>query len=205
MHLHVMEVVAVVCVVLLQYINGVPIMKRPESSVFSSEGARIHKRSSAVVEFLMNHESHRHMVDGRDTHSQLVSDSESAYNNDFICPETVATGINDPIYKRSTCPWYYSYTHDPKRFPAVVVNAERLCDYAIGSTDSADMYECVPITHTIDILKQQNTLDQNKNYVWRKETMTIVIGFTSSGRRFGDNAASTTMAPASGDAPWVKR
>lgn len=200
-----MYVFVVVCVVLLQYTSGVPIMKRPGSNIFSRT-SRIHKRSSAVVEFFMNHESYSSIARTSDHAHPLVTASKDAHNYDFICPKTVSTGINDPIYKRSTCPWYYSSTHDPTRFPAVILKAEPLCDYAIGSNG---MHECIPLTHTIDILKQQKTLDQDNNYVWLETTMSVVSGFTSGGRRLGNNAASpTTTTPTTasgGAAPWAKR
>ncbi|XP_053377664.1 uncharacterized protein LOC123528482 [Mercenaria mercenaria] len=180
----------VVCFVLFQCARSVPIQKH----------ATRHKRSAETVEFFMNNQ----LTHEYDPRTGLAFISEQHFNNDLTCPEHVSTGMNDPVYKRSTCPWYYSESRDSKRYPAVIFQAERLCDYAIGSNK---MHECVPITESLTVLREQNYHDGNGNSVWVEETITNVVGYTAAGRRLAENSPqATTAAPDNQPTPeWARR
>lgn len=180
---------AVVCFTLLQSANSVPLPKLSKSGQPVKHS--VHKRSPGTVEFFMNQDSHNTLTNEDQHLTQIVSQSQGVFNNDYICPTTVFTGVNDPIHKRSSCPWYYTESHDPRRFPAAILTAKPICTYAIGSGNTL---ECSPITQTLTVLRQQDVKDASGNYIWAEDTETVVIGYTATGRRLAESQP-TTSAP----------
>ncbi|XP_045171981.2 uncharacterized protein LOC123534014 [Mercenaria mercenaria] len=198
-HLITRCVAAVVWFMLFQCACSVPILKQSASRM--SEREKIHKRSAPTVEFLMNRDTHKQFQTRTDPLEGVALASEQDFD-DLLCPLKVSTGLNDPNHKRSTCPWYYRASRDAKRFPAVVLNAEPLCDYAIGSNNAE---ECVAITQSMTVLKQQNYADEHGNLVWKEETMTVILGYTSAGRRLAENSPQSTTAAPANQPEWAKR
>ena len=169
--------------------NSVPIDSAEPAK--GEEEEQRQKRSASVVEFLMNDETRQNLFHDQNTLRDILETNKNGENSKFVCPEKIINDGDAPIKERSTCPWYYSVTHDPTRFPATVINAEPLCQYAIGSNKT---YECSPITQTMTVLRQQPSLDDSDKYVWIEEDMTIVVGFTASGRSISTASEPTTTA-----------
>ncbi|XP_060553361.1 uncharacterized protein LOC132714480 [Ruditapes philippinarum] len=176
--------------VFLQYANSVPIDTAPEEDVDTEQRQ---KRSATIVEFLMDSESRHKLLHDQTALPDAINPNKDDFGSNLVCPEEVSNDPDGDVNELSTCPWYYSASHDPTRFPATVINAEPLCEYAVGSNK---MYECVPITHKLKVLRQLPSLDESDKYVWVEEVMTTVIGFTASGRRIavtdGQQSSSTT-------------
>ena len=104
------------------------------------------------------------------------------------CNAGVSSGIKDPIYKRSTCPWYYEVNHDATRFPTTKLRAVPVCDTCIGSGNT---FQCIAITQNETVLRRSPQLDVNNNFIWVESEETVTVGFTCAGRKFSDNVANT--------------
>ncbi|XP_053378511.1 uncharacterized protein LOC128548134 [Mercenaria mercenaria] len=169
----------VVWLLLLHGTNSDPIQKRSKSSVAFSK-VHIHRRDAVTNEFLMSPASYTSLITNFKNETTSIDIHHRHYDYELVCPQQVSNGPHDPPNKRSTCPWYYSVKHNAKQYPATILNAERLCEYSIGSNNSL---ECVPITHKMSVLELQNYRDDNNNYVWTDTMVTVVIGYTSAGRR----------------------
>ena len=112
------------------------------------------------------------------------------------CNAGVSSGINDPIHKRSTCPWYYEVDHDATRFPTTKLRAVRACDTCIGSGNT---FQCIAITQNETVLRKSTQLDVNNNFVWVESEETVTVGFTCAGRKFAENIANTETSSSSSE------
>ncbi|XP_045157364.2 uncharacterized protein LOC123523779 [Mercenaria mercenaria] len=186
------------CRLVIMLLHGTcsgPVQKQSKSSVAFSK-VHIYRRAAVTNEFLMSPDSYTSLITNDQKEMVSTYIQHGHYEYELVCPKQVSTGSNDPPNKRSTCPWYYRVKHNPKQYPAMIMNAERLCEYSIGSNNS---FECVPITQKFSVLELQNYMDDNDNYVWTNTMVTVVIGYTSAGRRsdysFGTKNYVGTPAP----------
>ncbi|XP_060608522.1 uncharacterized protein LOC132760547 [Ruditapes philippinarum] len=197
-HIMMLEAV-IVFAIFVQNTLSVPIHKQPGSSL--QEVFTIHKRSDYTVEFKMNSESHQNLKENK-TLNEIADASVQDFNNDLVCPDEVSTRASDPVHRRSSCPWYYKVTHEPRRWPVTIIEAESLCPYAIGSNKGL---ECTPVTQAMSVLIQDTQKDSQGLYVWKQKTIQIAVGFTASGRRIAESQTPSPTTAESNDEPvWAK-
>lgn len=137
------------------------------------------------------------------TVEQIKTLSQTAFGSNMLCPTTVYESANDPLNKRSTCPWIYETDHDSMRFPTTILRATPLCTYCIGS---GGKYECNPIFRNMTVLRQDKVPDANGNYRWMQSEYTTTVAYTCAGRRIANNivpAQSITAAP-SNPGQWAR-
>lgn len=120
--------------------------------------------------------------------------SERSLGNLEQCPSAVKTGTNLPVNEVSTCPWYYSVDHSPNRYPADILIAKTPCTTCIGSNGDT---LCHPITRSIQILKEKETMSGDVNY--EAEDIEIPVGYTCGSRNMVDNVPQTAAAPQTHD------
>ena len=141
--------------------------------------------------FTMDRDTYREILSRDMQNMASVYKKHDIYDFELVCPTEVSAGPNDPPNKRSTCPWYYSFRHNPKQHPATIVNAESLCEYSIGSNKTL---ECVPVTHKIQVLQLQNHKGDKGNYIWTEAERIVVVGYTSASRRTDYNLDKHTQS-----------
>ncbi|KAL4224374.1 Interleukin-17 [Mactra antiquata] len=158
--------------------------------VMLSVAGPIKKRETTnVAEFTMNSETHHGLNWDHDRGLQeQASASQAAFDTSECDQLQVSTKESDPIYKRSTCPWYYKVDHDVNRFPAYMLKAVPLCVHRCLGDGNEDK-ECSPILKDIVVLTK-NGLDASNNTLWKETIERQPVGFTCTGRKIGDNVAT---------------
>jgi hypothetical protein len=167
-----------VCITIISCTISSP--KEPSEDVNSVKKQRNHTQLPTTKSFLMDKYSYMQLISSNKKTMASAYNQQDPYDFDSMCPSQVMTGPNDPPNKRSTCPWFYSFKHNPKRHTATIINSEHLCEYSIGSNKSM---ECVPVTYKIPKLQLQIHQNDNDNYIWTETTVTVVIGYTSADKR----------------------
>ena len=167
---------SVVCLTIINWATTSPVKSQTEVTKKEID----HMLMATTKPFRMDRDSYKKVLSSDMQKMASVYKEHDIYDFELVCPTGVLAGPNDPPNKRSTCPWYYSFQHNPKQHPATIVNAESLCEYSIGSNKSL---ECVPVTHQIQVLQLQNHQDDKGNYIWIEIEKTVVVGYTSAGRK----------------------
>jgi hypothetical protein len=97
------------------------------------------------------------------------------------CPEMLASGIDSPLEDRSTCPFYYVISHDPRRFPAAIAQARCKCRSCLDVAGGKSANVCEPFYYPMKVLMKTGCVDGV--YQYEDATIQIQVGCMCAHRR----------------------
>ncbi|XP_022092409.1 interleukin-17B-like [Acanthaster planci] len=96
------------------------------------------------------------------------------------CPATV--DVNDPLSRRSTCPFEYITNFERERIPAAIQEARCLCDGCLDpytGEQSPDL-TCQPIRYSMQVLRKSTTSPINGFEMYSLSQEEITVGCACS-------------------------
>lgn len=112
------------------------------------------------------------------------------------CPPSINVNTADPLWTRSLCPWYWKENADPKRIPAVLLEAECRCDKSVVALPGSlfkSVYECEKVYFKIRVLKLNEECGYYSTYEEISVACTTIVSAiykAAKGRMINDEMPS---------------
>ncbi|XP_046544030.1 interleukin 17-like protein [Haliotis rubra] len=111
----------------------------------------------------------------------------------ITCPSSVSDDPNDPLWRRSLCPWYYNVTNLPVgHYPSAIPEAVCKCDNCVDNNQN----QCERVSTQIRVLEQTDC--ENGFFIYKPKLITHFVGCACAKRRTPTVGSNTTPTPSDG-------
>ncbi|XP_046543993.1 interleukin 17-like protein [Haliotis rubra] len=98
--------------------------------------------------------------------------SNTTNQEGITCPSSVSDDPNDPLWRRSLCPWYYNVVNNNRRYPSAIPEAVCRCDRCVDNRQA----KCERVTTQIRVLERTGCI--NGFFIYKPKSVPVSVGCT---------------------------